>query len=87
MNNLTTSTCKRYTRNPEMNLREAKCYKQAEKKDNDTITMKFLLHKDNEEKRKMPPLKSKSVAALPCNRPFAATHMLFLPTRPLIINC
>lgn len=26
MNNLTTSTCKRYTRNPEMNLREAKCY-------------------------------------------------------------
>jgi len=25
-------------------------YKQAEKKDNDTMTMKFLLHKDKEEK-------------------------------------
>ncbi len=25
--------------------------------------------------------KSKSVAALPCTRPFAATHMLFLSTR------
>jgi hypothetical protein len=48
------------------------------KKDNDTITMKFLLHKDKEEKN--PAHKSKSVAALPCNRPFTATHMLFLPT-------
>lgn len=51
-------------------------YKQAEKKDNDTMKMKFLLHKDNE-KKENPAHKSKSVAALPCNRPFAATHMLF----------
>jgi hypothetical protein len=42
-----------------------------------------LLHKDKEEKKKQPTHKSKSVAALPCNRPFAATHMLFLPTRPI----
>ncbi len=28
-------------------------------------------------KKKMPSNKSKSVAAHPCNRPFAATHMLF----------
>jgi hypothetical protein len=39
-----------------------------------------LLHKDKKEKGK-PTHKSKSVAALPYNRPFAATHMLFLPTR------
>jgi len=40
-----------------------------------------LLHKDKKEKGK-PTHKSKSVAALPCNLPFAATHMLFsLPTR------
>ena len=61
-------------------------YKQAEKKDTDTMTMKFLLHKDKEEKEN-PAHKSKSVAALPCIRPFAATHMLFLPTRsPQIMN-
>jgi hypothetical protein len=46
--------------------------------------MKFLLHKDKEEKWKMPPHKSKSVSALPCNYPFAATHMLFLPTHKTI---
>jgi len=50
------------------------------------MTMKFLLHKDKEEKEN-PAHKSKSVAALPCIRPFAATHMLFLPTRsPQIMN-
>jgi hypothetical protein len=38
-------------------------------------------------KKENPAHKSKSVAALPYNRPFAATHMLFLQTRPLIINC
>jgi len=51
-------------------------WQQAEKKDNDTMTMKFLLHKDKE-KKENPAHKSKSVAALPFNRPFAATHMLF----------
>jgi len=30
-------------------------------------------------KKETPAHKSKSVAALPCNIPFAATHMLFLP--------
>jgi len=40
--------------------------------------MENLLHKDKEEKEN-PAHKSKSVAALPCNHPFAATHMLFLP--------
>jgi hypothetical protein len=55
------------------------------KKDNDTMTMKFLLHKDKK-KKENPAHKSKSVAALPCNRPFAATHMLFLPTRLLIAS-
>jgi len=50
------------------------------------MTMKFLLHKDKE-KMENPAYKSKNVAALPYNRPFAATHMLFFPTRPLIINC
>jgi len=45
------------------------------------MTLKFLLHKDKEEKGK-PAHKSKSVAAIPFNRPFAATHMLFFrPTR------
>lgn len=29
MNNLTTYTCKRYSRNSQMNLREAKCYLQV----------------------------------------------------------
>jgi len=29
-------------------------YKQAEKKDNDRMTMKFLLHKDKEKNEKMP---------------------------------
>ena len=29
-----------------------------------------------------PAHKSKSVAALPCNRPFAATHMLFFANAP-----
>jgi hypothetical protein len=47
--------------------------------------MKFLLHKDKEENGKASP-QSKSVAALPCNRPFAATHMLFLPTRTRILK-
>jgi hypothetical protein len=32
-------------------------YKQAEKKDNDTMTMKILLHKDKEEKGKPSPQK------------------------------
>jgi len=36
-------------------------------------------------KKKKPTHKSKSVAALPYNRPIAATHMLFLPTRSLIL--
>lgn len=31
-----------------------KRYKQAEKKDNDTMTMKFLLHKDNKRKESPP---------------------------------
>jgi hypothetical protein len=31
-------------------------------------------------KWKMPTHKSKSLAAHPCNHPFAAKHMLFLPT-------
>ena len=43
------------------------------------MTMKFLLHNDKKGKGN-PTHKSKSVAALPCNRPFAATHMLFYPT-------
>jgi hypothetical protein len=33
--------------------------------------------------KEKPAHKSKSVAALPFNRPFAATHMLFLPTHRL----
>jgi hypothetical protein len=59
-------------------------WQQSEKKDNDTMTKKFLLHKEKEEKGN-PAHKSKSVAAHPCNRPFAATHMLFFPTRSLQI--
>jgi len=40
------------------------------------MTKEFLLHKDKEEKEN-PAHKSKSVAALPFNHPFASTHMLF----------
>ncbi|MBW6534294.1 MAG: hypothetical protein K0B11_04760 [Mariniphaga sp.] len=62
---------------------------QTDEKDNDRIIMKFLLHKDKEEKEK-PAHKSKSVAALPSNRPFAATHMFFFADPPvdnkLLIN-
>jgi len=65
-------------------LRKIDVGNKPKKKDNDTMTMKFLLHKDKEENGN-PAHKSKSVAALPCNRPIAATHMLFLPTRSLQI--
>jgi len=34
-----------------------------------------------------PAHKSKSVAALPCNHPSAATHMLFLLTHLMIMKC
>ena len=60
-------------------------YKQAEETNPDTMNKKFLLHKEKDEKVK-PAHKSKSVAALPCNRPFAATHMLFAPTFKLKIH-
>lgn len=58
-------------------------YKQAEEKkqrqyDNEI----FCCIKTKKKIWKMPPHKSKSVAALPCNRTFAATHMLFC--RPTI---
>ena len=33
------------------NMRILQSYKQAEKKDNDTMTMKFLLHKDRKENK------------------------------------
>jgi len=39
--------------------------------------MRNLLQKERQ-KKELPPHKSKSVAALPCNLPFATTHMLFL---------
>ncbi len=46
-----------------------------------------LLRKDKKI-RKSPARKSKSLAALPCNRPFAAKHMLFLPSHHIkLVNC
>jgi len=42
----------------------------------------FLLHKDKKENKENPAHKSKSVAALTCNHPFAATHMLFFANPP-----
>jgi hypothetical protein len=48
------------------------------KRQTDDIMIKeFLLHKDKKENKENPAHKSKSVAALPFNRPFASTHMLF----------
>jgi hypothetical protein len=42
------------------------------------MTMQSLPHKDKEENMEnATSQKQKCVAALPCNRPFAATHMLF----------
>jgi hypothetical protein len=37
-----------------------------------------------EKKWEKPAYKSKSVAALPCNPPFTATHMLFLANPPAL---
>ena len=54
-------------------------YKQAEKKDYDTRTMKFLLHKDKEEKGKSSPQKQE--CGCPSLQPPLRSHThAFLPT-------
>ena len=60
-------------------LRLARRYQQAEeKRQRQRQIMNFAAIK--RQKKGMPSHKSKSVAAHPFNRPFAATHMLFYPT-------
>ena len=56
-------------------------YKQAEKKDNDTMKMKFLLHKDKEENGK--PTAQKQECGCPSLQPSlrSHTHAFFQPTR------
>ena len=54
-------------------------WQQAEEKDNDTMTMNFLLHKDKE-KNGNPAHKSKSVAALPYTVP-SQPHTCFFCRR------
>jgi hypothetical protein len=56
-------------------------YKRVTNKPKRDRTNENFLQVDEKKKWEKPSHKSKSVAALPCNRPFAATHMLFLPTR------
>jgi len=47
-------------------------YKQAEKKDNDTMTMKFLLHKDKEENGQ--PTAQKQECGCPSLQPSLRSH-------------
>ena len=58
-------------------------YKQAEKKDNDTMTMRFLLHKDKEEKGKSSPQKHE--CGCPSLQPSlrSHTHAFFADTHVL----
>ena len=64
-------------------IRELQASREKRQRQNDNEIFAAL----RQRKKENPAHKSKSVAALPYNRPFAATHMLFLQTRPLIINC
>jgi len=58
-------------RNPPLR-QAAKRYKQAEKKDTDTMTMKFLLHKDKEENGKPSPQKQE--CGCPSLQPSLRSH-------------
>jgi len=49
-------------------------YKQAEKKDNDRITMKFLLHNDKEEKEKGKASPQKQECGCPSLQPSLRSH-------------
>jgi hypothetical protein len=58
----------------------AKRYKQAEKKDNDRMTMKFLLQKDKEEQGKPSPQKQECGCPSLQTSLRSHTHAFFLPT-------
>ena len=59
----------------------AKRYKQAEKKDNDTMTMKFLLHKDKENVN--PPHIQAHLAAPTHRRPLRSQRSLHFAYAPM----